>query len=107
MSNAEELEAVDVPELEEEDALFDDDVMPELGDNLVQGEMVHRPLVPLDYRGASRILSGTSSISGTTMTFFCQSFSTSSIQSPWRSKGVTSLFTCGCLPAGFGSPFQT
>jgi hypothetical protein len=54
MSNAEEFEALDVPELEEEDALFDDDVMPELGDNPVQGEMVHRPFVPLDRRGASR-----------------------------------------------------
>jgi len=58
MSNAEEFEAVDVPELEEEEAMSDDDVMPELGDDLVQGEMVHRPLVPLDRRGASRIRIG-------------------------------------------------
>lgn len=58
MSNAEEFEAVDVPKLEEEEALSDDDVMPELGDNPVQGEMVHRPLVPLDRRGASRIRIG-------------------------------------------------
>jgi hypothetical protein len=55
MSNAEEFEAVDVLELEEEEALSDDEVMPELGDNPVQGEMVHRPLVPLDRQGASRI----------------------------------------------------
>jgi hypothetical protein len=37
MSNAEEFEAVDVPELDEEKALSDDDVMPELGDDLAQG----------------------------------------------------------------------
>jgi hypothetical protein len=55
MSNAEEFETVDVPELEEEDALSDDEVMPELGDNPVQGGIVLRPLVPLDRRGASRI----------------------------------------------------
>jgi hypothetical protein len=58
MSNAEEFDAVDVPKLEEEEALSDDDVMPKLGDDLVQGEMVHRPLVPLDRRRASRILIG-------------------------------------------------
>jgi hypothetical protein len=40
MSNAEEFETVDVSELEEEDALSDNDVMPELDDNPVQGEMV-------------------------------------------------------------------
>jgi hypothetical protein len=55
MSNAKEFKTVDVPELEEEDALFDDEVMPELGDNPVQGGIVLRPLVPLDHRGASRI----------------------------------------------------
>jgi len=55
MSNAEEFETVDVPELEEEDALSDDEVMPELGDNPIQGGIVLQPLVPLDRRGASRI----------------------------------------------------
>jgi hypothetical protein len=55
MSNAEEFETVDILEREEEDALSDDEVMPELGDNLVQGGIVLRPLVPLDRRGASRI----------------------------------------------------
>jgi hypothetical protein len=55
MSNAEEFEIVDVPELEEEDALSDDEVMPELGDNPIQGGIVLRPLVPLDRQGASRI----------------------------------------------------
>jgi hypothetical protein len=58
MSNTEEFETVDVLELEEEDALSDDEVIPELGDNPVQGGIVHRPLVPLDRRGASRICIG-------------------------------------------------
>jgi hypothetical protein len=52
----EEFEPVDVPKLEEEEeALSDNEVMPELGDNPVQGEMVLRPLVPLDRQGPSRI----------------------------------------------------
>lgn len=55
MSNAKEFETVDVPEPEEEDALSNDEVMPELGNNPAQGGIILRPLVPLDRRGALRI----------------------------------------------------
>ncbi len=55
MSNAEEFQVVDVPELEEEEALFDNDVIPEPVDDPNQGEVAIRPLVPLNRRGASKI----------------------------------------------------
>jgi hypothetical protein len=55
MSDAEELQAVDVPELGEEEALSDDDVIPKPGDDLDQGEVVPQPLVPLDRRGTSKV----------------------------------------------------
>jgi hypothetical protein len=48
MSDAEEFQAVYVPELEEEEALSCDDVIPEPGDDPDQGEVARRPLVPLD-----------------------------------------------------------
>jgi hypothetical protein len=58
MSDVEEFQAVNVLELDEEEALSDDDVEPELGDDPVQGEVDRRPLVPLDRRGASKIRIG-------------------------------------------------
>jgi hypothetical protein len=58
MSDVEEFQAVDVLELEEEEALSDDDVIPELGDDPDQGEVARRPLVPLDRRGASKVRIG-------------------------------------------------
>jgi hypothetical protein len=48
MLDAEEFQAVDIPELEEEDALSDDDVILEPGDDPIQGKVAQRPLVPLD-----------------------------------------------------------
>jgi hypothetical protein len=58
MSDTEKFQAVNIPELDEEEALSDDDIVPELGDDPVQGEVARRPLVPLDRRGASKIRVG-------------------------------------------------
>jgi hypothetical protein len=58
MSDTEELQAVDIHDLEEEEALSDDEVIPEPVDNPNQGEVGPRPLVPLDRRGASKIRIG-------------------------------------------------
>jgi hypothetical protein len=58
MSDTEEFQTVDVPDLEEEEALSDNEVIPEPVDDLNQGEVALRPLVPLDRRGASKIRVG-------------------------------------------------
>jgi hypothetical protein len=58
MSDTEEFQAVDVHDLEEEEALSDDEVIPEPVDDPNRGEVGPRPLVPLDRRGASKIRIG-------------------------------------------------
>jgi hypothetical protein len=58
MSDTEEFQAVDIHDLEEEEALSEDEVIPEPVDNPNQGEVGPRPLVPLDRRGASMIRIG-------------------------------------------------
>jgi hypothetical protein len=58
MSDTEEFQAVDIHDLEEEEALSDDEVIPEPVDNPNLGETGPWPLVPLDRRGASKIRIG-------------------------------------------------
>jgi hypothetical protein len=58
MSDTEEFQAVDIHDLEEEEALSDDEVILEPADNPNQREAGPRPLVPLDRRGASKIRIG-------------------------------------------------
>jgi hypothetical protein len=55
MSDTEEFQAVDIHDLEEEEALSDDEVIPEPVDNPNRGEVGPRPLLPLDRRGVSKI----------------------------------------------------
>jgi hypothetical protein len=106
MSDTEEFQAVDVHDLEEEEALSDDEVIPELVDDPNQGEVALRPLMPLDRRGASKIRVGDEFHLRNNYDLFHRFSFTFRIQLPWRFMAVTSSFTSGCSWRDFGSRFQ-
>jgi hypothetical protein len=58
MCDTEEFQAIDIHDLEEDEALSENKVIPEPVDNPNQGEVGPRPLVPLDCRWASKIRIG-------------------------------------------------
>jgi hypothetical protein len=95
MSDIEEFQAVDIHDLEEEEALSDDEVIPEPVDNPNQGEV-----------GPLLLVSGMSSVSGTITTFSLRFFFIFKIRSPWRFMVVISSFMNGCFWPDFGSRFQ-
>jgi hypothetical protein len=68
MSDAEEFQAVDVPELDKEEALSDDDIVPKLGDDPVQGRWPDSPSCLSIVEELRRSVLGTSFVSGTITT---------------------------------------
>jgi hypothetical protein len=58
MSSVEEFEGDDIPELEGEEALSENKDATDLDEEPVAGEVAHRPLVPLDHRGVSKVSLG-------------------------------------------------
>jgi hypothetical protein len=107
MSNAEEFQVVDVPELEEEEALSEDDDAADQDDEPVQGVVALLPLVPLNRRGALKIRVRDEFRLRNNFVFFLPYFYISKIWSPERFAVGTSLFMSECYWLGFGSHFQT